>query len=377
MIVTKGSKKYPPLKLSFRKSDEAKNNKVNIVLPIDYYDDFDVNDDLYIYTPDGTLLVNTYVVNKTLNITSSTPQLTISAFDKESLMFNRNWSEVFTNTEAPLIIGSVISKVTADIKGVNLTRVNVKFVGYPRTDGIQVTKTNHPEIEFTIEDMEANTAAYQAYTSLGASEKFQTLSSFGGNFKPIYEWVRELSQPKNTGIEKNFIWYLDEDNYFRWYQVDGTVDASKYLYIDYQLTKKQDDKVNFIIAYLGDDLNGNPIYIYSYKEYSGTPNIQESIKDWADIARDLRDQYTDNTAFREAVKEKGLARARAYFETETLGRITGSFTVPTYDYRIGQTLKISHAYGSDSYKVIIKALSLTYDMKKGPRYTYEFEEIIE
>ena len=377
MIIKKGDKTYVPLRVTFRKSDEARNNKATFVLPISYYDEFHIDDDINIYTSDNQLLTNAYVVNKTLTVDATNPTLVISAFDKESLMFNRNWSEIFTNTEAPIIIGSVLSKVTNDIRGVHLSRVNIKFVGYPRTDGIQVTTTNHPEIEFTIEDIANNTQAYQDYVNLPSSDKFQSISSFGANFKPVYEWVKELSQPKNTGLEKTFVWYLDENNVFRWYRVDSPAETEKYLYVDYQLTKKQDDKVNFIIAYLGNDLNDNPIYIYAYKDYSGTPNVQESIKDWGDIARDLRDAYSDNTAFREAVREKGLARARAYFESETMGRIRGTFTIPKYEHRLGEVLKISHHYGSDSYKVVIKGLSLTYDTKKGPRYTYDFEEVIE
>ncbi len=374
-IVHKG-KEYVPIKLSFNKSDKPRNNKLSFAIPIDYYSVFSIDDDVFVYSNDGTLLFNGYVVGVSLDINTANPLLNISAFDKESLMFNRIWSETVTES-APIIIGQVLSKVTNDLEGSRLSRVTIKFVGYPRTDGIQVTTTEHPEIEFTVEDIANNTQAYQDYVNLPSSDKFKRIT-YGAMMKPVYEWVRDLSQDKNTGVNKVFVWYLDENNIFRWYATSSiTNPPTEHLFVDYKLETKQEDKVNFIIAYLGDDLNGAPIYIYAYKDYSGTPNIQESIKDWADIARDLKDEYTNNTAFREAVKERGYARARAYFESETLGRISGEFTLYEPKYRIGDILNITHAYGVDAYKIIIKNVNVSFDLKKGEVYTYGFEEVIE
>jgi len=367
---------YLPIKATYSKSDKPVNNKLTIVLPPEHYKDFSIDDYGYLYTSDDVLLFNGYLVNISLNISSSSPQTVLSFFDKESLMFNRNWSETVTNA-APLIIGSVLSKVTNDLEGSKLSRVTIKYVGYPRTDGIQVTVTNHPEIEFTNEDIANETQAYLDYVNLPAEDKFTSIT-YGAMMKPVFEWVKELSQPQNTKTNNVYVWYLDENDIFRWYATSSiTSPPTEHLYIDYTIESKQESSVNFIIAYLGDDLNGAPIYIYKYKEYSGTPNIQESIKDWADIARDLKEEYTDNDAFRAAVEEKGYARARSYFESLTLGKTTGTFALKEPKYRVGDLLQITHAFGNESYHVLIKSVSVSYDIKRGTSYKYEYEEVIQ
>ena len=365
-----------PLTAGFTKSFERSANRLNFIANPQVFYDLNINDTVLVYDDAGTLIYNGFVVKRTLSYSNGMANTQIIAHDKESLLFNRIWSESFSSTESPLILGSIAAKITNDFEGINLTQLNIKYVGYPRTDGIQVTKTEHPEIEFTHDDVINNTAAYQAYVSLPDTEKFKKID-YGGFMKPVFDWFKDLSQPNNTGVQQNFVFFIDENLNLKWYSTSSISNPTTVqLFDNFTITDSQETKVNFIIAYLGKDLNGAPIYTYAYKDYSGAPNIQETIKDWADIARDLKDQYSDNSAFRERVKEIGKDRARSYFETMTLGMIEGNLTEVDYVYRLGDVLNIVMPDKKTSYRVKIKKMTYSWDMQTGEKFKYDFEQDI-
>lgn len=361
--------------LSINKTIKASPNSAEIVTHPSVYDKINTGDEIKIYHG-TTLIFFGYVDNKGITSTPTTITCRINARDYDSIPFSRIFPKSFTNLPVPLIIGDLIASVSNTLTGTKLTSINVKFVGYPRTDGIQVTKLSAPQIEFTIDDWKRNTSKYQQYVNLSSEYKFPNVSVYSLN-RPVLDFISTLLSPDFLGLENRYVVYLDETKTFIFKRVETLVSELQYLSSEYEISFTGDEQFNFVIAYLGNDLNNNPIYMYEYKDLSGTPNIKETLKQWADIAEIVRKQgITDNVQFRRKCIELGKARANALFYQYSYGKRTGSFTVRTKSYYVGQSLLIKFKYSSETIPVLITDERISFSQRDGLNYRYSFEEVV-
>lgn len=123
-------------------------------------------------------------------------------------------------------------------------------------------------------------------------------------WKPVYEWVNELSQIENlnTAAElvgdvvygRPFLYYVDEENRFHWFETDDTVAEGNTITIGtttgiygYKLDKKVFDTINFIIYRGGSNLYGKGTLNYFVEETSNIKTLRMRVIAMTDIALQL------------------------------------------------------------------------------------------
>jgi hypothetical protein len=176
------------------------------------------------------------------------------------------------------------------------------------------------------------TGAYPAFSVAGTSGTIggiQALNSSGGAYTsgeisktgaPAYEIIKQLSQPIFTGetsqVPNRF--HVDKWNSIRWFYPDDTVghviregataaetasyfhpvnrtsytvtDTRAHSVVSIKMTYAVYDIVNFIIYKAGQDLDNVQIQYFAYKDGTGTPENKDSLRNWEDIARELKRQ---------------------------------------------------------------------------------------
>jgi len=123
-------------------------------------------------------------------------------------------------------------------------------------------------------------------------------------WKPVYEWVNELSQIEylNDADElssasdivygRPFLYYVDEENRFHWFETDNTVGETITIgtttgIYDYKLDKKVFDTVNFIIFRGGEDFYGKGTLDYYIEDTSNIKTKRMRVIAMTDIAKKL------------------------------------------------------------------------------------------
>ncbi len=131
-------------------------------------------------------------------------------------------------------------------------------------------------------------------------------------WKPVYEWMNELSQIEylNTSDEltdvtdivygRPFLYFVDELNRLHWFETDDTVTAANTIVIgtttgitNYKLDKKVFDTINFIIFRGGEDLLGKGTLDYHVEETSNVKTKKMKVIAMTDIAQTLIKQEID------------------------------------------------------------------------------------
>lgn len=146
------------------------------------------------------------------------------------------------------------------------------------------------------------------------------VTSIAKVYKPVYEWIDELSELENTndfnnrnggGAEeqdnppqnRKMRYYVDKDSNFRWFYPDdsvdytiaiGTVSAQQEDVVGYKLRKSVFDVVNFVIFNSGQDLFGSGTLFYYYDETSDSAKLSPKYKAYNEISRDVIQQEINN-----------------------------------------------------------------------------------
>ena len=123
-------------------------------------------------------------------------------------------------------------------------------------------------------------------------------------WKPVYEWIGELSQIEflNTADElsntdpivygRPFLFYVDEENKFHWFETDDeedeeiTIGTTTGIY-SYKLDNKVFDIINFIIYRGGSDFFGKGTLDYVIDDTSTIGNLKMRVIAMQDIAEKL------------------------------------------------------------------------------------------
>jgi hypothetical protein len=124
-------------------------------------------------------------------------------------------------------------------------------------------------------------------------------------WKPIYEWLEELSQLEyiNTADEfdtypvygRPFLYYVDEENIFHWFENDNAVDTEIVIgtdtgIFDYKLTKKVFDVCNFIVYRGGEDFYGKGTLDYYIDPSTNVKTKRMRVVAMTDVAKTLIDK---------------------------------------------------------------------------------------
>jgi len=232
---------------------------------------------------------------------------TIKCADRTYLLLNRLFANAYketdTNNTAPEIVRDVVRQTSK--------------------------VTNHLTDEGFIEADGVKYAISAEFTSLGGGiqNTRQNASAFPNiniarTFKPIYEWLRDLSSIENTNseteldpadstalVQKRAMRFLvDENNKFFWFYPDDTPDlfleegkSKGELYrstantvgakvSSVELSKEQFDSVNMIIFSAGKDINGAGILDYVFDDTQPIKQLKMTYRAFPTIVKTLLKQ---------------------------------------------------------------------------------------
>ena len=266
-----------------------------------------------------------YVVEFAVKHSGKDTMINLKCADKTYVLFNKVLSKAFIkndNLTAPLMIQKIIrfSSQTIKEKG-GVQGTGADSGGFYDIDARLDSERTTAEIA----------AGTQLITNVRKSTKEDGTANSDTNFpakemakvwKPIYEWIAELSQIEkiNTTNELNgaadavtssksltygrpFIFWIDEQNRFRWvyptdtvadyievgkfegetlsYNSSQTNDAEVY---NVNMTKKIFDVTNMIIYNAGTDMYGTGIWFYAVDLTSNVKTLKMRVVPMVDIA---------------------------------------------------------------------------------------------
>lgn len=214
---------------------------------------------------------------------------------------------------------------------------------------------------------------------------FPTLTNFTMIYKPVYEWITELSQTGYTGQDRTMIFYVDKDNDLHWFYPSQTEDDTIVEGVDniygMSFNRNADAMINMVIFNAGMDLRGNGTLWYYLDPSSRSNQLRMKYQPMIDISRDLfideikAGNLTEsssgtvpyagklyvpvasgtttwgvafsglteyNDAFRDRLKAKGEERSKKI--TERFGKLmwNGNITLKgTNDYTAGDLIRVT------------------------------------
>lgn len=210
------------IKWDVRKGLEVKNSTVTIPLKNNWYThintassdeyqgEFDIDDVIKIYAAwtsiteaSSQLLLHGEITKLKTKYDHKTNSITITAVDRTALILNQMWAKEYSNKTAPEIIKNAIDHSAKD---------KFTFTNFTTSSGRG----------WGTEDGRADGSDFPQLT-------------LGFGFKPVYEWIQELSgiQNTNTGtelengtnpIKRTMMFWIGEDNDIHWtYPKDAAI----------------------------------------------------------------------------------------------------------------------------------------------------------
>lgn len=208
-------------------------------------------------------------------------RIKLTCVDKTYILFNRVYSDAISEgsaVNAPELIQKIIRHVTQGSGEYTTGGVNYEIDAKLVSDGGYITDTR--------------SASPTDFPDIAMSKVW----------KPVYEWIRELSGVDyiNTVNEisgqsyvygRPFIFWVDEDNKFHWVEPDyaspTTIVVGTDTVFNVNLTKKIFGTTNMIIYNTGTDMKGNGIWSYYLDESSNIQGLQMRVVPMTHICRDL------------------------------------------------------------------------------------------
>lgn len=221
----------------------------------------------------------------------------VKCADKCYILFSKLLARAFLNSEGldtPHLIQKVARFSSQSQKG--------QYSGTGEDQGVLY------DIDARLDDSEGGyiQEARKATTEKGgtnADTSFPTIS-MAKVWKPVYEWINELSQIENLNTANElsdasdivygrpFLYYVDEENRFHWFETDNTVDSTITIgtttgIYNYKLDKKVFDTVNFLIFRGGENLYGKGTLDYYIEDTSNIKTNRMRVIAMTDIAKKL------------------------------------------------------------------------------------------
>lgn len=235
-----------------------------------------------------------YVIEFTPRHTERRTRIRLKCADKTYIIFNKLLAQAFPASDgltAPEIIQQVVRYSSENTRGL--------FSGTGADSGVRYDIDARLVSEGgEIQDTRRTT---KEDGSVNADTNFPDVS-IAKVWKPVYEWINELSQFEylNTDAEKEstlvygrpFIYFVDENNVFRWKETDTTstdtftVGTTKGIY-DISLTKAVFDVINFVVFRGGEDLFGVGTLGYEFDQNSDVKSLKMRVEPLTYIAKNL------------------------------------------------------------------------------------------
>lgn len=406
------------ISLSIDKGLDAKSNNVTIVLKnsIDRFDGTrhqhkwidntnkikikkdDVIEIYLKYSDDNTpidtgssddLITTCDVVDVTVTLDSKKSYITIGCIDKTFSLLNKIWTEAYTTTQnltAPEIIKNIVRNVVETgesglPKGYEKDAEGNTGILYTNGQGLFGIDARLESDGGFIEDTRPDDSA------------FPTIH-IGKLFKPIYEWIDELSQTNYTNssteiangtevAQLKYIYRVDKLNRLHWFYPTNSEDYTINIGTvtpdgevrELKLKNSVFDVVNCVFYNAGESLDNNTAILdFFYDKTSEEPKLKIKYIPWIDIAINYRQQavnagditinedgtITFNTSsgttpwgdvftsandyrdsFYDIANADGQARARRYTSKRGSPRWKGTLTLKGKQYDSGQLINLT------------------------------------
>lgn len=241
--------------------------------------------------PDATDLIGTYyITDYTVTNEEKSSNVKLVCADKTFILFNKILAKSFLASEGlttPELVQKVVqlSAQASKDQDPNMFGTGAKY-----------------EIDATID----NTSPYTGIQGKRTGGIDFPVKSMAKVWKPIYEWISELSQidylNSDTELSDNtlvytrpFIFYVDENNVFHWFETSETIDdtfivGSDDKIVGLSLKKSVFDVKNMLIFNAGTDVNGHGILDYKLDLTSNIAGLKMQYVPMVDIAK----KYLDN-----------------------------------------------------------------------------------
>lgn len=256
--------------------------------------------------PSSVFLLGVYYildVNPAQNIKGTPIQLKCA--DKSFILFNKVWAFSYSQIKgftAPTAIQNIIRQNTRSDNGIYQGTGADSEVRYD-IDARLVSETNSAGTGY-IQDTRRSTDEEGNPQTGGTAFPVISMSKV---WKPIYEWMNELSELENvnfpdelvTGVTpvygKPFIMWVDEKNRFHWIETNDTsngiidIGTTKHVH-SYKFTKSIFDVINFIVFRAGEDLLGNGVLGYHVDSRTNVTATKMRVVAMTDIGKTLIDE---------------------------------------------------------------------------------------
>lgn len=209
------------------------------------------------------------------------------------------------------------------------------------------------------------------YTGNSSTSK---VVDYYSEYRPAFQHIEQLSSDSYTG-DGTYIYYLEHDsNVFVWKarptESVGSINYGEQT-ISLTRTDNPDDVVNFMIVNAGKDLNDSSIHTYAINPSSvgllGWRTKYEIRNEYADFLKNVRPDLTDNSEFREVVKE--LARQNTERILDELSEGTDKVTLMVEGstaWTAGELyqIKLPHSGWDDDNQIFLRLEEVEHNMTK-------------
>lgn len=229
-------------------------------------------------------------------------RIKVTAIDKTYNLLNKIWTSAYTSTtglSAPEIIRDIIRNVAESQE--SKARIAYENTGTGTSGTLYTDGTGLFEIDARLEsdggyiqDARPDASAYPVV-------------SIGMLFKPIYDWIEELSTTEYTNSSTEItngteactlkhVYYVDKENKFHWfypdntndYDIDSSVVSDDGEVRTVRLKKSTFDVVNVVFFNAGRGLVNEPILGYYFNKNTKESKLKYKYIPYTDISTNLR-----------------------------------------------------------------------------------------
>lgn len=253
------------------------------------------------------LIVTADVVDFEFDLDQKKSTIKLVCIDKTFSLLNKLWTQNYTSTSAmnaPEIIKNIVRNVSGTAESTakwGYETSDAGNAGTLLTDGTGIFEID-ARLESAggyVQDVRPDASAYPDI-------------SMSKLFKPVYEWIEELSQPENTNsaaeitaaTEKctlKHVYFIDKENRLHWFYPDNTSDytivtgnnSADGVVKRVKLTRNTFDVVNYVIFNAGKDLNNVSVLNYFYDVSSKEPKLKPKFIPYTYICTNMRQAEKD------------------------------------------------------------------------------------
>lgn len=260
--------------------------------------------------PGNTYLIGVYYVTEFNPIHSSTQtRITLKCADKAYVLFNRVLAKAFTETDgltAPQMIQKIVRYCSQNPDGAGRYSGTSGDAGVTYdVDARLVSESNGGGTGYVTDTRKST----REDGSSNPDTTFPTVS-MAKVWKPIYEWIKDLSQIEVTNTQtelgdilvygRPFIFWVDPDNKFHWVYpsdtVDNTITVGTDTVYSVNLTKRVFDVTNMIIYNCGTDMYNTGILDYAVDLTSNVKALKMRYVPFTDISKKwISKDYSEGT----------------------------------------------------------------------------------